>query len=337
MPTNLTQQAVTLEAIVSEQLELFNPLRWPRKPYCTDDLESGLRIRSLASAIRKPYIQANPPHLRVWSIHDVDRNGAGIAWETANLPPPSWASVNRENGHAHLVWGLTAPVLVDSPDLRQAPLRYLCAVESAFRAALDADQGFAGLITKNPSHPLWKTLRGPRLDYELGELAEYVDLDRFKLKTGAKVEQIGLGRNVWLFDTLRQWAYVAVRRHRETRNFVLWMAEAYDRALTYNGDLTNPLDPRECYHVARSVSKWTWSRDAGARSAFVERQRWKGSKGAAASAVVRHAASTPNRVAAFLMRQQGHSLREIAIELGVSVGIVHLWLSNKSLDPNFIG
>lgn len=312
-----------------QQLELFNPTRWPKKPYCTDDLETGLRIRSLASALKKPYIQANPPHLRVWSIYDVDRAGAGIAWEDAMLPPPSWASVNRENGHAHLVWGLTAPVLVDSPDMRQAPLRYLCAVEAAFRAKLEADQGFAGLITKNPSHPLWKTLRGPRMDYDLGELSEYVDLDRFKLKPGTKIEQVGLGRNVWLFDTLRHWAYIAVRRHRDIRNFIVWQAEAYDRALTYNGDLATPLDPRECYHIAKSVSKWVWARDAEARTKFIERQAWKGSKGGKASGVARLAAGEDKRASARLMHVQGINAKQIAGELGASLASVYRWISDS--------
>jgi len=189
----------------AQQLDLFETSRWPRKPYCSDDLEQGLCIRSLASAIKRPYIQANPPHLRVWSIFDVDRPGAAVLWEDQGLPPPSWAAVNRENGHAHLVWGLSVPVLVDSPDLRQAPMRYLCAVESAFRARLQADQGYSGLITKNPVHPLWKTLRGPQLGYELGDLADWVDLPKHIPKR--KPEEVGLGRNVTVFDWLRLYAY----------------------------------------------------------------------------------------------------------------------------------
>ncbi len=114
-----------MHEVITEQLELdlFDSDRWPRKPYCSDYLSSGVYIRSLQSAIKKPYIQANPPHLRVWSIYDIDRPGGAIAWEDANLPPPSWAAANRENAHAHLVWGLSAPVLVDSPDMRQGPLR----------------------------------------------------------------------------------------------------------------------------------------------------------------------------------------------------------------------
>jgi len=196
------------------QLDLFGGSadRLPRRPYCADDLSDGLCIRSLAQALTKPYIQINRPYLRIWSIFDVDRPGAAIAWEDAMLPPPAWAAVNRDNGHAHLVYGLSAPVLVDSPDMRQAPLRYLCAVEAAFRAKLDADSGYSGLITKNPAHPLWRLLRGPQRGYELGELAEWVDLPRHIPRR--KPEEVGLGRNVTLFDWLRHYAYRQIRHYK---------------------------------------------------------------------------------------------------------------------------
>ena len=45
-------------------------------------------------------------------------------------------------------------------------------------------------------HILWWTICGPELAYELGELAEWVDLDRFKAKQGVKVAEVGLGRNI---------------------------------------------------------------------------------------------------------------------------------------------
>ena len=53
------------------------------------------------------------------------------------------------------------PVLMDGLGARDAPMRYLCAVESMMRERLQADVGFNGLLTKNPIHPLWRTLRGP--------------------------------------------------------------------------------------------------------------------------------------------------------------------------------
>ena len=310
------------------QLDLFSDLaRWPKKPYCAQNLEAGVRIRSLAQALRRPYIQANPPHLRVWSIFDIDRPGGGIAWEAENLPPPSWATINKENAHAHLVYGLTVPVLVESAEARQAPIRYLVAVEAAFRARLRADSGYSGLITKNPAHPVWRTLRGPTAHYELGYLSEWVDLPKFLPKQGVKIEEVGLGRNCILFDFLRKWAYAAVREFRGQRNFVLWQARVYDRALDRNADFKNPLDAREAWHIAKSVTKWVWKKDPAAAAAFMHRQAFKGQRGGVASGASRLAASEDKRVSARLMHAAGRSKVSIAQELNVTDRTVRNWLS----------
>lgn len=307
------------------QEDLFATSRWPRKPYCSDDLECGVQIRSLASALKKSYIQANPPHMRIWSIYDIDRAGGALAWEDACLPPPSWAAVNRENAHAHLVWGLTAPVLVDSPDMRQGPLRYLCAVEAAFRAKLQADQGYSGLITKNPAHPLWRTLRGPRLSYDLGELSEWVDLPKHLPKR--KPEELGLGRNVSMFEWLRQYAYRKIRYYKnDVRNFVLWQSHMSDKALERNGDLLYPLDGREVWHIVKSVSKWTWQRFdiVGSDARFRKLQALQRSKGGR----VRSASYEQLRAQARIMWVRGMKQAAIAFELGVSDRSVRNWVSN---------
>lgn len=316
-----------------EPPELITEGRWPKKPYCADDLADGICIRALRSALKRPYIQANPPHLRVWSIYDVDRPGAGMAWEDAKLPCPSWIAVNLENLHGHLVWGLSAPVLVDSPDLRQGPLRYLCAVEAAFRARLEADQGYSGLLTKNPLHERWRVLRGPRTGYTLQELADCFDaedLSRHVAKS-KKPEEVGLGRNVTLFDWLRQWAYAAVRRYRTARNqFPQWQAECHEKALGRNGDFARPLDSRECHHIAKSVAKWTWRKDAEAQARFLARQAAKGRKGGVASGKARQAAREDLRASARLMRAQGMTQTAIAQVLGVHRNTVLAWLQDNA-------
>lgn len=315
--------------IEQENLDLFaDRSRWPRKAYCSSD-KTARNIRSLASAIKYPYIQANPPNLRVWTIYDVDRDGAGLAWEEAGLPPPSWATINKQNGHAHLVWGLTAPVLTASPDMRQRPLRYLCALESAFGALLGADYGFTGLITKNPSHPLWKTLRGPRLHYSLGELAEFVDLEKHSPKS--KPERVGLGRNICIFDQVRFHAY---RRHKsfklEGGKFAEWQSHLNLRALTYNGDLPQPLDPREVWFIAKSVAKWTWNFDfRESNERFSKRQAARGRMGGVASGEARLAASEDKRSSAVLMASKGMSQGDIANELGVARETINRWLKTK--------
>ena len=304
-------------------LDLFHDTtRWPHKPFCSDD-KTAANIRSLAHAIKRPYIQANPPHLRVWSIFDVDRAGAALAWEDAGLPPPAWSACNVENGHAHLVWGLSAPVLVDSPDLRQQPLRYLCAIEAAFRAKLQADSGYTGLITKNPAFPLWRVLRGPRVCFELGELADYVDLPKFAPKR--KPEEVGLGRNVTLFDAVRHYAYREVKGYKRAQQcaYVYWQKDIYDQAMNRNGDFMQPLCHREVYHVAKSVAKWTWQKfDVEASDArFSKLQAHRGKLGGLAKG----AANEDKRTSAKLMKATGHSYQQIADTLEVSRRSVISW------------
>lgn len=310
-----------------EQLDLFADIgRWPRRPYCSDDLANGLRIRSLAKALTHPYIQANPPHLRVWALFDIDRAGAALAWEDADLPPPTWTAINRQNGHAHSAWGLEVPVLVDGLGARDAPLRYLCAVESLMAERLQADPGFGGLITKNPAHPLWWTLKGPRLSYSLGELAEYLPgLEKHRPKRRAP-DQIGLGRNVALFDRVRQWAYRAIRPYWGTglQGWNAWLSLCNSRALTYNADFLTPLDGREVWHLARSVAKWTWRNTTA--EGFSAWQAAQGRKAGIASGKVRRSASEEKRATARLMAAAGRSVREIAAELGVGKSTVGEWL-----------
>lgn len=315
---------MSLETILTDDqlvLPLFGAERLPRRPWCSADLAAGLRVRPLATALHLPYIQVNPPRLRLWMLHDVDRPGAAIAWEDAGLPAPAWAATSRVSGHAHLAWALSAPVLTGD-GARDAPLRYLAAIEAAFRERLQSDAGYAGLITKNPRHPLWRVLVGPQVTWELGQLAEWVDLPRHLPK--GTPEQFGLGRNVTLFDRLRQWAYSAVRRHRQQRNFLVWQTQAYNHALKFNGEFLHPLDEREVWHVAASVARWTWRKDADARAKFIGRQAARGRR----SGEIRREAQADKHTSARLLAAQGYSVRAIAEQLGVGKSTAARWLQS---------
>ena len=243
------------------QMDLFKE-RLPNKPYCAEEI-GATRIRNIPHALRHRYIQVNPPHLRFWSVFDVDRDVGGIlAWNDALLPKPAWAAMNPENGHAHISWGIEAPVLVSDAG-RRAPIRYLVGVEAGYRAALRADPGFGGLITKNPTNKHWRVFWGDQMLYSLEELAEYIDIPRFVPRRDKNPEEIGLGRNCIAFDWLRLWAYKNVRGWKRATThgaFIYWQQECYQRVLTRNGDFAEPMDPRECWHIAKSVSRWVWNR-----------------------------------------------------------------------------
>ena len=311
---------------LQQQLSLLSNDRLPHKPYCTDDLSSGLRIRALKSAVKRKYIQINPPKLQFWLCLDVDKPGGGLAWEDAGLPCPNFATVNPVNAHAHLVWGLEAPVLTTEA-ARQAPLRYLNAVRVAYTEMTGADRGYSGLITKNPYHMGWRTLWGHGHLFDLGELAEYVpSLNKYK-DTRAE-DQVGIGRNVSLFDHLRKWAYKEIRlfRGQGRKHFDVWLAHVLDQSEKRNGDFKEPLPYSEIKATAKSVAKWVWQQDPAAEAAFRARQAQRGALGGKAGGRGRTQADEDKRVSARLMSARGMSQRAIARELNVSAASVNAWL-----------
>ncbi|MEK5760311.1 replication initiation protein, partial [Acinetobacter variabilis] len=143
-------------------------------------------------------------------VFDVDRADAFFAWADANLPEPTWISRNPANYHAHIGYMLASPVCT-THNARQKVIEYLAKIQQAYTLALGADQGYVGLITKNPCHDAWETHISNKKPYELGYLADFVELK--ELKTDLK-EVTGFGRNCAMFDTVRKWAYKAIREYR---------------------------------------------------------------------------------------------------------------------------
>jgi len=76
---------------------------------------------------------------------------------------------------------------------------------------LGVDRVHTGLVTKNSCHGTWENHIFGIEPYELNCLADFVELQ--ELKTELK-EISGLGRNCMMFDTVKYWAYNAIRVHR---------------------------------------------------------------------------------------------------------------------------
>jgi len=236
------------------QLQLFSSAL-PAKPYYTDDLATGLHIAKAEIAKKAKYIQHNGPTHMLWLAFDIDRPGASIDWSDRGAPAPNLTVKNQANGHAHALYGLATAVRT-APDGRVAPLRYAAAVENALCDLLDADRGYAGLIVKNPLHNHWQVEEWHTEPYELGELADYLDL-----KTPAKrkvVADYGLGRNCTLFEELRKWAYRAIRQGWPA--YKQWLDACLTRAQMLNIQFANPLPFSEVRATANSIAKWTHKR-----------------------------------------------------------------------------
>lgn len=318
---------VSLDLSGVSEADLFADLdRWPRKPYCTHDKESGLRIRSFKQAVKMPYIQPNPPNKRSWAVFDIDHQDAESAWQRAGLPPPTWTTVNAKNGHAHCAWGLRTPVLVSGMGARNEPMRYLSSIESMMQESLGADPRYSGLITQTPGDLVWITHRGPQLYYELSELAAHLPgIETYIPKKRKHEEQAGLGRNVSLFDKLRHWAYSAIRQFwgGGLQGWNGWLSMCNSRALVYNADFCTPLGGKEVWHLARSVAKWTWQHTTP--DGFSDWQAAQGRKGGIASGKVRASASEDKAVSARLLRATGMTYGAISIELKTPLATIARW------------
>ena len=246
----------------------------PKKPYCTDDLGHGVIIRPKKTAIQKPYIQHNPPCLITSLVFDIDRSDAYFAWSDANLPTPTWIAKNRQNNHAHVGYMLATPVCT-THRARQNVIEYLAKIEQAYGLALGADRGYTGLITKNPCHGAWENHIFGVEPYELNYLADFVELQ--ELKTDLK-EVSGLGRNCMMFDTVRFWAYKAIRAHRGS-TFDVWLGKVLEQCQNANGAFIEPLPYSEVKATAKSIARYCWKKDGYHYQEFIDRQSRKGAMG----------------------------------------------------------
>jgi len=234
--------------------------RLPFKPYCVNEFSEGLKVRAKGEAVKRRHVQYNTPAKVAYLCFDVDKDRAHEAWFDANLPAPSLVVQNPANGHAHLLYALAAPICRTNA-ARLKPLRYLAAVEEGLRAKLGADEGFAGLMCKTPHHDAWRTFEA-RFEavYDLGELAEWVDLpNKPPKRLGIRR---GIGRNVELFDRLRFWAYKWLGDYKASGDFERWGRAVLGQCEKYN-DFAQTLPRSEVQATAKSVAKWTWQKYTG--------------------------------------------------------------------------
>lgn len=304
----------------------------PKKPYCSDDLGRGVIIRPKRTAIQKPYIQHNPPCLVSSLVFDIDRSDAYFSWSDANLPVPTWIAKNRLNGHAHIGYMLLAPVCT-SHRAKQNVIQYLAKIEQAYSLALGADRGYTGLITKNPCHGTWENHTFGVQPYELNYLADFVELQ--ELKNDLK-EVSGLGRNCMMFDTVRFWAYEAIRTFISGSSDS-WYAEVLKVATNANGAFLEPLPYSEVKATAKSIARWVWRNHAQAQAKFIERQSVKGRIGGLKSdssigGKARSQQYSDMRQEAFKLHLQGVNNTQIAEQLKVSRRTIIRWLQGVTVQ-----
>lgn len=253
----------------------------PKKPYCSYGKGTETYIRSKKHAIQYPLIQVNHVHTVQYLIFDIDAPDAYLHFFDVNLPTPTWIAKNKKNGHCHVCYELKTPVC-KTAHARLKPLRYLASIEYTYAKKLNADLRYTGLLTKNPVDRDWQVFLLNPAPFELDELADYVDLETKPKPTEEERKEVsGLGRNCMLFDTVRFWAYKAIREHLGS-GLDSWYQEVLERSKIANGAFLEPLPYSEVKATAKSIAKWVWRNHNSAefQQAFSEKQAKRGKKGA---------------------------------------------------------
>lgn len=248
----------------------------PFKPYCSDNLDNGLRIRKKEKALEMLYIQANQPAIQTCLLFDIDQDNCFFRFEDVGLPVPQFITKSPQSGRCHYGYILKNGVC-KTQQARLKPLKYAAAVENGIAKKLGSDPNYVGLITKNPLNSHWSPYWSGAELYDLDYLADFVDLSQPK---SVKAENYGLGRNVNLFDDLRAWSYKRVLSFKSSSSFEQWMKEIERQAININAvcNQQNPLPFSEIKATARSVGKWTWKNFDVAKFSEIQSARGKKKK-----------------------------------------------------------
>jgi hypothetical protein len=307
------------------------------KVWCTDGFEFGVIEQPKHVALAKKHIQINPHHAKAWMSFDVDRAGAAFAFDDLHIEP-TLTVINPINKHAHHHIRLNKPVFMADAKA----MAYYNDVRKALAFVLRADLSYSGFVTKNPlshHHHALNSLETRAIAYELHDLVEALpcsvgelvkEADRLKQK---QIES-GIGRNCYLFDELRAWAYNNVRHYRE--NPSSWLYDMQAQALLMNNAHGLPLGDSELQGIVRSVGRYVCPnshKDKQHAKAFSDTQKCRAIIGVEhgnldKANAARLAFNEDKQVTARLLSAQGKSARAIAGELGIHYSTVSRWLKN---------
>lgn len=234
--------------------------------------------------------------------------------EGLDVPPPGWGVQSAESGHWHLIWPLARPVH-RYPHARVGPLRYLSRIETWYLAALDADAGYSGVLTRQPEPinllEVTATWWGPTGGYRLSDLARPIPKGWRMPTRRMRLDKLGwIGRNVDTFLEACRWAG---RQANQARPVLAYVEE-------HNRHYAHPLPEIEERHIARSVERYRrrWIEHGWHRPDWIDRQANRGRR----SGKARRAATAGRDQLILDLVAAGRSQRQIAGAVGVSRGTV---------------
>lgn len=258
--------------ILYDLKQLNSILTTPKLVYASDNLEYGISLQPSQKALQKAYIQANNQKAINLLVIDLDHNNP-LIYEEVGLATPNFIVRNKEKNTSHLIYVLENFITKDYERFGKN-LEYFALIQQAYTHALKGDLNYVNLVMKNPNSKRWVTTNpNPFHWYSLNELADYVTLP----KRIVKKEAIGEGRNCWLFDAVRKWSYKEVlfyKNNGATQNdFYNVILNRLEKLNCFEN--APSLNFNELKNIAKSISKWVWSRFSAEKFSEIQSARWQ--------------------------------------------------------------
>lgn len=238
----------------------------PFLPRCSSDKSASL-VRPREYAIKFPYMQINRSGMVSWLIFDLDHSNP-LIWEERGLPTPNIIVTNRKNGHAHVFYAIKPVCTTESA--RSAPINYMRSVYESMAEKMEADSAYSGPVAKTPGHQWWQTWELHCHEYELGELADSIELTkRTPWAKKADLDSVSHSRHCLLFEETRFYAYSIVNRERDRGSFQAFTDSvgrfAHSKNSFIKRGFSSDLSESQVKATVKSICRWTWDFYRGSR------------------------------------------------------------------------
>ncbi|MCU7554666.1 replication initiation protein [Alteromonas sp. ASW11-19] len=256
----------------------------PYYPRCSNN-KTSVDQKPAEYAVRQPYMQVNRADMVSWLVFDIDDPNAARAreifpqfyWEAAGLPEPNIVVSKKPRpdekqtvGGCHLFYAIV-PVCT-SEKARKHPQDYMRSVYKAMGQRIGNDPAFTPFgkrVVKTPGHPEWRTWDIHDHVYELGELADSIELECTNYFTETKLVDYSndASRHCLLFDEVRRYAYNIVKDFRKNSTLPNFEAEllVYAKEKNTFGErgFNANLTISQVKATVKSISTWTWNKYTG--------------------------------------------------------------------------
>ena len=196
-----------------------------------------------------------------------------VAMGSSKVRVPNWIAFNPATGHGHVVYTLARPVLYGD-GMRLAPMQFHARIAEYYRGIYNADRGYAGVLTHNPTHDKWNTEWLRETPWTLPELAEPIP-KRWRIPAKPTTPE---GRNATLFRAAMGWFGKPSNWEASTDlgDVLAWVEDACSE---WHGADPIGWHANECLWIAKSVTRYCRLQLASGQTqqgfAFIQSSRGK--------------------------------------------------------------